>query len=480
MKTVLFLLNGYGFEKKNSYSIDDDGKVMENLNKLYSEYLSGSIVSNVSTYADAYRNMSLGVTEMYNYSIVDEAIKNETFLTKDGVINLKNTLDERNSKLHIFCLVDKSIKIVENLQALLKFINPDNKRKIYLYPVLTSTNISDYDEIINTVSKINIELSEFATIAMVLGLANISNDNPINELNFFFRTLISESGERWSSFKQKLEVSKGMKQLPVMVKPFVVNEGFAIGNNDIVTIWNYDKINLSNFISTMKQINYGEGKSNTIAFNSLFKINYKEDIPYLFDYSKAKNSLAVMADTYNFSTLVMCPKKQVPIINYYLNGLESVDNPKITYVDFDNYMFNPTELLNLINTTDKNLIILNYYIDGADNIENLTKLAHNVDIMLGNVYNNSKNNPYTIIVSSLYGMIKTLENAKGEICTIDYSEKVPIIYVNGMVPKKGKYIIEPDGTTDGLLNVCYMSLSENYKGHSIVTMPNLLYRLFFK
>ena len=68
--------------------------------------------------------------------------------------------------------------------------------------------------------------------------------------------MITEVGERWQSFKQKLDVSYGTKKAPTSIKPFVVNNGFALSNNDLVMIWNYDNIDLTNFINGIKAINY--------------------------------------------------------------------------------------------------------------------------------------------------------------------------------------------------------------------------------
>ena len=165
-------------------------------------------------------------------------------------------------------------------------------------------------------------------------------------------------------------------------------------------------------------------------------------------------------------------------INYYLNGLENVSNPKINYIEFDNYLYKPNELLNIINNYDHELMIINYNIDEVDSIKSLKEKLHNIDIMLGNVYNNSKNNNYSIIVSSLYGINKTLMNEKGEICNILYKGKVPIIFIDNFITKKD-YLIE-SGNINDLFKICYKNIKKEYLGHSIIAKKNFLYRLFFK
>ena len=129
------------------------------------------------------------------------------------------------------------------------------------------------------------------------------NDNPITELNFYLKMLITEVGEKWQSFSQKLDVSYGTKSAPLTVKPFVVNQGFALASNDLFMIWNYDNIDISNYIDGIKLIDYGKEKNN-IAFYSLFKITYKEEIKRLLEYEVAKNSLATNMKGLSFKSMI--------------------------------------------------------------------------------------------------------------------------------------------------------------------------------
>ena len=98
--------------------------------------------------------------------------------------------------------------------------------------------------------------------------------------------MITEMGEKWTSYKQKLDFSYGTKSAPSGVKPFVVNSGFSVGNNDLFMIWNYDNIDISNFINGVKLIDYGT-VTNNILFYSLFKVTYKEDIKHILNFEIA-------------------------------------------------------------------------------------------------------------------------------------------------------------------------------------------------
>ena len=73
MKTVLFLMNGFGIETKESYSVYSE-ELMPNFDKLTNRYMFSKLDSSVKTIYEGYRNMSLEISELYNYHIDLELI----------------------------------------------------------------------------------------------------------------------------------------------------------------------------------------------------------------------------------------------------------------------------------------------------------------------------------------------------------------------------------------------------------------------
>ena len=476
MRTVLFLINGFGVEAKGSYSVYDEN-VMPVFDKLSKKYMFSKLDSNVFNTIDGFRNMSLERGDLYNYSIYQRDAVSGKIAASQVVANLNKELVERKSKLHLLCFVDTSLQLVENLKHFITLINKEKEKKVFLHVILTSNNYQDLPKILEVLSKINVEIDEMATIGMVMGLSNILNSNPDVEMNFLLRNMITELSEKWSSFKQKLDVSYGTKQAPSLVKPFVVNSGFSIGSNDIFMIWNYDNIDISNFINGIKMINYGDKVTNTISFFSLFPVTYKEQIPHILNFEIAKNSLASNMKGLGFKTMVVCERNEIQAINYYLNGLQMVNNPDISYICLDDKKLDPNMVVNVVNSYPQDLMVISYNIKEVATVEELTALLTKIDTVIGAIYNNTEKNSYSIIISSLYGMNKTLPNASGEICNIIYS-KVPVIYVDKFITKKD-YLLN-DGKIDDLFKVCYKNIKKEYPGESLVTKKNILYRLIFK
>ena len=475
MRTVLFLINGFGVETKDSYGVYDE-KIMPNFDKLSKQYMFSKLNSRVFNTIDGFRSMSFESSDLYNYSIYKRGVEGGKIAASAPVSEINNELNTRKSKLHLFCFVDTSVQIAENLKYFLTLINKENDKKIFIHIVLTSNNYQDFPRILDVLSKINVEIGDMAQIGMIMGLSNVLNSNSMVELNFLLRNMITEMGEKWTSFKQKLDFSYGTKSAPSLVKPFVVNSGFSVGNNDIFMIWNYDSIDISNFIDGVKLIDYGKEKNN-ILFYSLFKINYKEDIKHILDYEVAKNSLATNMKGLSFKTMIMCEKDEIQAINYYLNGLEMVNNPDISYICLEDRILNPGEVVNVINSYPQDLIVISYNIKEVATIEELKETFTKIDNIIGEIYTNTEKNSYSFIISSLYGTNKVLPNATGEICNISYSQ-VPIVYVDNFITKKN-YLIN-EGDISDIFKVCYKSMKKEYPGETLIAKKNILYRLLFK
>ena len=83
--------------------------------------------------------------------------------------------------------------------------------------------------------------------------------------------------------------------------------------------------------------NYKE-EGNKIKFYSLFPITYSEQIPYILNFEVAKNSLITNMKGLGFKTMIACEKDEISGINYYLNGLQMVNNPDISFICLNSYV----------------------------------------------------------------------------------------------------------------------------------------------
>ena len=477
-KTILFLINGFGVEKKESYPIYDE-KLMPTFDELSKKYLfvNDMVISKVSNYYDAYRNASLDVNELYNYTIIDSSIATKTFTTNKVLTELQKVHNEKKSNLHIFCLVDTSLKIVSHLKETLKLLNPNKDKKIFLHLIISSSSIEDYKDLVEVFSHINIELADYASIGFIMGLSAIDNNAKQVDLNFFFKMFITKVGEKWQSFTQRFDVLYTIKTLPRDTKPFIVNSNFEFSKDDIFFFFNYDTINLENFLTTLSNISFGEEKS-SFSYYSLFPVISKLSIPFMFETSVAKNSLVFNLEKIKATGLILCKKEKVGIINYFCNGLVNSATKTLTFIDIDPYINNQTALVELINKATNEFIILNFELDECKTTMELKELLKTLDNNIKALEENRNGSKYTLIVSSLYGMNKTLTTEKDHPCQVIFTGKVPFLYIDDFITKKN-YLVAP-GTINDLFKTAYKSINKDYKGDSLVEKKNGLYKLFFK
>ncbi len=475
-KTVLFLINGFGVEKKESYSIYD-ASIMPTFDELTKSHMFSTIDSHVSNYFDAYRNISLDVNELYNYSIIDKDVINKTLPNNQVLQKVKTDLDARKSTLHMFCLVDTSMKIVEHLKETLKYLNFNQDKKIFLHCVISSPNIEDYKGLAEVLSKINIELANYATIGFVMGLAAIDNTAKAVDLNFFFKMFISKVGEKWQSFTQKFDVLYATRALPRNTKPFIVNSNFDLGKDDMFFFFNYDNINLTNFIDSLSGIAFGT-EVNNFAYYSLFSVTSNKEIPYMYNLESSKYSLVSNLESIGATGIVLCHSDQISIINYFANGLKNEATETLKFVDLAPYENDPNSIVSIINQFNNDLIIINYDIDNVATVEELKAKLTMVDNVLKAVYDNINGSKYTLIISSLYGMNKVLKTERGTNVNVIFAGRVPFIYIDDFITGKN-YLIEP-GTINDIPKSVYKNIKRDSNFDSIVEKKNGLYKLFFK
>lgn len=475
-KTVLFLINGFGVEKKESYSIYDE-KLMPTFNELTKKYLFSTIESNVNNYIDGYRNISLDINELYNYSILDSKIEEKEFLTNPVLLKIKQQLDSKKSNLHMFILVDTSQKLITHLKEILKVINLNKDKNIFIHLIMSSNNIEDYSSIASVFSKINIDLSSYAKISLVLGLSSIDNNVKDIDLNFFFKMFITKVGEKWQSFTQKFDVLYGTKVLPRNTKPFIINTDFSLNKDDVFMFFNYDSIDLTKFINTLSQIKFGT-ESNNFSYYSLFPVTSSIKIENMYDIKFANNYLVSNLEKISAKALVLCLKDQVSVINYFCNGLKNEATNLLTFVDIEPYMYDPNQMISIINQFDHDLIIINYEIDSSNTTVELKERLSKIDNVLKAVYENISGSKYSLVISSLYGLSKIMTNEKNNICQVIFRGKVPFIFIDDFITKK-LYLIEP-GTINDIFKSIYKNIKRDSNYDSIIEKKNPLYKMFFK
>ena len=81
---------------------------------------------------------------------------------------------------------------------------------------------------------------------------------------------------------------------------------------------------------------------------SLVSLFSKYAIPSFIDNIKYDNNLSEILSRNNKKALIVSDDKNIKLVNFYANGLNSINNPNISFVRKDDNLYNKEYINNLI------------------------------------------------------------------------------------------------------------------------------------
>ena len=103
MKTVLFLINGFGIQQKNCYDIFDNN-FMRNLVDLSGRYLYSTLTTKSFDYKEGYSELSSGSNTSISYLNLSKRIEEKEY---ENNLVLKEIIEKsKTKKLQMFCYLD--------------------------------------------------------------------------------------------------------------------------------------------------------------------------------------------------------------------------------------------------------------------------------------------------------------------------------------------------------------------------------------
>jgi hypothetical protein len=447
-KTILFLMNGFGIEQVDSYSIYTKD-LMPNLDNYTKEYLFSSIESKATTLEDGLLNFSTGVKLPLSYSLVDR-IYNDYANSKNFNFYVQNIRPE--SKIHLFCFVE-SDRVLEHLKYFVNFINSKCQNPIFIHCVLTSNDINNYKEIERTITRIHYDFNN-CKVATIIG------ENTLKEFNLtsYMNMLQNEIGEKWRELSKKFNSLQNSKIAPNDVKEFIMNEGFRVEANDNLFFFNYKFSDMENFISSIAKV---VDCSKTFSLFPIKGIKYP-----MLAYPKSGISFMHSLKKISSKALVVSDSKRISKINYYLTGLQSIIPENISYVKSDNGYLDNINNLKAIMDDDFDLIVIDYSIDECSTIPQIKELLSKLDVTLKNVVDYSISKEYSLFISSLYGIKKEMPLDNFTKYLVDFASKVPFIVVDPVF-KKDNFRIDI-GDVNNLAHTVYTSIDKSYSGGNVL------------
>ena len=446
-KTILLLINGFGIEKKDSFEVFNK-ELMPTMDFMTKGYLFSSLVTDAGDYGNGYKDFSIPKADKKKEDQIDQLIF-EKALDKNVVIKDLCTKLTKENKLHIFYNFTDDSKL-HQVRELIKIINPAKDKQVFIHLILTSTSVEDYPDIVKAVGKLAFETGGLAKIGFIVGSDKINTDDTL-------RTFYKEFGEHWNESTKKFDILQKEIVSPKDAGIFHINKGFAISENDVLLFVNFTNVDCERFYTDIVKI--------PLHMFSLYP--FKEEIPYAFSReSGAVTSISDLITKHNIKLLIFTENTRINNINYYINGMNKVLNPNITYAEFDLNLFNSKD--NFISTIEKydyDGMILDIDIGLYVDLAKIKQVLKVVDSIIKNISEASRENGYTFIISSCYGMHAQVND--GVVTrVINFSGKVPCIFQSNDFPK-GEYSLS-SGTTHDLALTFLTNICDDVKSNRIV------------
>lgn len=445
-KTVLFLMNGFGIEQIGSYNVYKP-ELMPNLDKYTQQYMFSSIESPAYNLSEGYRLFSTGSTKPLTYSLINNYL--EKF---NQIKSLNNYIDsiKENSKIQLFFFMEKEENYT-HLKELVSTIKLKKNNPVYLHIVLTSPDTNNYKEIDKIISKLSYDFKE-CIIASIVGIETLKT---CDLTSTYMNLLKNEVGEKWREISKKLNSLATLKIAPKHSKEMYMNEGFKLDSSDSFLFFNYEYVDLTKFISNITSITNNEN------YCSVFPI--KGIKTPLFGYPTSGISMSKSLEKIEANALILTSGYNMPITNYYCNGLQNVVSNRISFTKIEESF---VKIRDIIEKSDYDLIIIDYQIDNVNNITDLNNRLKNLDNMLVYVHDFCIEKKISLFISSLYGMKKEIKTDNYTNSLVDFSSKVPFIAIDPVFNKTNFTI--GLGNTFNLANTVYTNINNKYDGGEVL------------
>lgn len=474
-RNVLLLINGFGIEQAGSYNIYTSS-LMPNLDRYTKEGLFTSMECMELDYKSGYRNFSIGINKPLTYSIVENSISKLDYKNNNIFKHMLDTRNASGGKIHIFCFWEND-KTIEHLFMFIKemMINPDVQIVVHL--ILCQKSLYDYKNMSAVMTKLNYEYSNNLRISIVSGENNFNKTLTSRDI---IKSLITDYGEKWKDTSKKISVLTQNRTAPCDARTFMLNEGFALEENDIIFFYNYNNIDIGHFRKDLGAQKYKTFNVDNLKIYSLFPVKCDVQIPFMYNFALSSTYFANFIKEIGAKALVLDTKERCGYINYYLTGLRNNADVNVNYIPTDdNFIYDKDKIMALFTKYNHEFIILNYEIESCKSVEEMKERLKSIDEIIGVLGEYLVSNNGALFISSFYGIETELYNDRHELCKINFSTRVPLIVLDKSKSKRNDAILE--GGLFDLAHTIYANINPNYKANKglIRKKPNFL-SIFYK
>lgn len=474
-KNILLLINGFGVERADSYSVYSK-ELMPNMDKLTVEKVFATIPNSYYDYKSAYREYSMGIKYPLTYSLVENHLNSMDYKENQLLKYICSQLEKNKSRLHVICYWDCE-KTIEQLIQYVKEFQLQTKSKIFLHLVLCQKSLGEYKDIERWLANLSYEMGNNVKLGIITGENNLNN---IVQLREVVKSFMTEFGEKWKDLNKKVEVLKDNKTTPCDIRTFSVNADYKLQDNDQIFLFNYSNVDITNLKNELPNQKFRSINYDSLAYYSLFPAKCGDkQIPFMYNFAVSSDNFLNTLKSLNARCLILDKKDNCAYINYYMCGLRNEVDESLKFLPTDDgNIYNPDTVLEIVKSYDKELYIINYELDTAKKFEDILDRLKKIDAVIGKLYDHASSNGMGFFISSFYGLEKTLYNQKQEIRKINFSGRVPVIMADPSI-NLATYSVQ-EGNLFDLSNTIFSNISSEYKNTGLLKRKSNLLSFLYK
>ena len=465
-RTVLFLINGFGVDKRDIYDILNDNTVPY-INKLARENIYTTMPSIATDYKTGFRMFSIGQKDLPGYKKLGEDMLSK-FEKNERFNNIANEVLSRNKKLHIFCYLDNETTI-DQAKKIIQCLNDKGIKNIYIHVILRTLKDFTYKKLEKNINSLKLVIFNNPNVNFGVFLGSDMIDKNLNETKELYQMLITEVGERWPDFVRKIDILESKKTKPSEIRPFFITGGFKVEEGDSILFLNYEYVDYTNIVDLFQNPKLYFSLSHLpgdIHVYSLFPLKSKVNITSIYENEESENHLVKYMEKIQSKALVITTQDRIPYINNFCNGLQNVKSDRLDFMLLDDNL----PIANVVTNPNYQFYIFDLDISNVNNINELRNALIKADTKLGKVAYQCKLYDYSLFISSLYGISREWKRENNQVYHIDYSNEMPLIIVDRLIIKGKHYVNQ--GTIINLLPTLINNMKPTNGIPSMISTPS--------
>nr|YP_009397181.1 phosphoglycerate mutase [Thuretia quercifolia]ARW66367.1 phosphoglycerate mutase [Thuretia quercifolia] len=445
---------------------------------------------------------TIGAGRTINQDLVriQKSIEDKTFFTNPTIHNICQTVKTRKSKLHVIGLCSNGgvHSHINHLKALIEIIKKYN-HLVCLHlitdgrdtsPKITISFIKEIFEHINN--------NENIKICTISGrYYSMDRDCRWSRTEKIYKILIEDNYiEENNNFTEIINKYYENNISDEFIPPTRINKG-KISDNDGILFFNFRPDRIRQLLHSLAKNTFKGFKVK--KFNNLFLTTFTNydstlNIPVVFPSKNEKNFLGQIISNYGLKQLRLAETEKYAHVTYFLNGgieepfpgedRELIPSPKVDTYDLkpDMSAYQVTEsLINAINKNIYKLIIVNYanpdMIGHTGNLEATIKAIEVVDECIAKLFNETKKNKGTLILTADHGNADYMLDEENKPCKSHSTNLVPFILIENNNETKLINKLESKGCladiAPTILNILKINIPEEMNGQSLIIKNNI-------